>query len=745
MGVSDTVVDAEAPPAAAPAARVVPVLFGVTAFLSASLLFVVEPMVAKWLLPRFGGTPAVWNTSMVFFQAVLLLGYLYVHVSASILRARRQTVLHATVLGLALFALPLALPASDNLRLVQHPIMSLLGMLLAGVGLPFFALSASAPLLQRWLASLRHPSARDPYFLYAASNAGSFVGLLSYPILLEPALTLSEQARLWTAGYVALVVVLGACAWFVGTQSVAVESPVHIDVTNRPTTRRRLRWLLLAFVPSSLTLGVTTHVTTDVAAVPLLWVVPLSIYLLTFVFAFGRRHVFPVRWAGQAFPWLFAALLVNVFLGPPTQVWLSVPLHFLGLFVVGLLCHGQLAADRPDAQHLTDFYLWLSLGGVLGGIFNALVAPAVFTSVIEYPLVLAAAAFFQPVTVGRRKSVAVLLGVPLIVTVLIAIFTAVLAPSRQPIDWGIALGVCCLTALVWFGYSRKPWIFGAAALMIVVAGSTIQQQWTKVLAADRSFFGVYRILEKDHGRFHVLSHGTTLHGQEDRNAPTCEPLSYYSRTGPAGDVFSRLDVLGLTPGRVAVIGLGTGSLACYSKLGQTWVFYEIDPLVERIARTPGYFTFLSRAPSAIEVVQGDGRLSLETGGPAPYDVIVLDAFSSDAIPVHLLTAEAISLYLARLKPKGLLLFNISNRHLNLRPVVGCLAKSAGVAAFARADLQVAPKEISGGKTPSQWAALGRSPGAIDILRSARDWELLAARGGERCWTDDFSNVLTVLR
>lgn len=726
------------------AASAISWLYGATVFVSAALLFVVEPMAAKAILPRFGGTPSVWNTCMVFFQVVLLLGYLYVHSSTLLLRARSQASVHVALLGAAMLGLPLVLGGPGNPALAGRPTADLLLLLVTGAGAPFFVLSATAPLLQRWLASIRHPSAGDPYFLYAASNAGSFGSLLAYPILIEPWLTLSNQVLLWKVGYAvlgALLTVCGGVVWARGHGG-AMERSTRQRAA-RPLAIQRLRWLALAFIPSSLTLGVTTHLTTDVASVPLLWVAPLAVYLLTFVLAFGGRQVIGARTLGRVLPWVLLALLASVFLGVPRQVWLSVPCHLVGLFAIGLLCHTTVADERPEPAALTEFYLWLSLGGALGGVFNALVAPAVFSTVFEYPLVLAAAAFAQPSATWPKRPVPALLGLPLAVAAIGGALVAAMRPFAALPDPRVFADVAMVLLVVWFGFSGRPLAFGVVTSLAVVALTGMPRLASATLLAERSFFGVYRVTSTEKGRFHVLSHGTTMHGTEDRTAPACEPLSYYSRQGPAGQAFSALERTA-APRRVAAVGLGTGSLACYARTGERWTFFEIDPLIQDIARTEGYFTFLGRAKGRIDVVLGDGRLSLGREQGAPFDLIVLDAFSSDAIPVHLMTAEAMSLYLSHLAPGGVLLFNISNRHLDLAPAVSCLAGAANLAGVVQYDGSVGPKALADGVVPSQWVALGRAPGAIDAVRSSGRWQPLPPARGS-CWTDEFSNIFGAIR
>jgi hypothetical protein len=736
--------------------RGLPLLFSATLFVASALLFAVQPMFAKMVLPTLGGTPATWVTCMLFFQAALLAGYAYAHWSTRRLGARLQARVHVVLLLAPVLSLPITVPRGWGSP-TERPLWWLVGVLAVGVGLPFLAVSTTAPLLQRWFADTSHPHARDPYFLYRASNLGSVLALLSYPALVEPRLRLGVQGRVWAVGYGVLIVLVLLCAvalWrspaSAATNGDAPVGPADdaLDVgSERPTLKRRLRWVAWAFLPSSLMLGVTTYITTDIAAVPLLWVVPLALYLLTFVVAFSPSRL---PWFGLVVvlqPLALLQLVYLVILGATEPVGLLLILNLVVLFLSGLVCHGQLARDRPPAQYLTEFYLWVAVGGVLGGVFNAVVAPLVFDSVAEYPLALVLACLLRPPPSGDRGArwparldltLPYLLGALALGGLWLARAAGVGDVTARATVFGAALLVCLA-----FAGRRVRLGLGVAAL-VLVAGLPVGRRTTTSLHRERSFFGVVQVEDDVAGRLHRLVHGNTTHGAQS-TAPERrrEPLSYFSRTGPIGQALTELPG-GEARSRVAVVGLGTGSLACYGEPGQRWTFYEIDPTVARVARDPRLFTFLRDCPPAIDVVLGDARLSLTRAVEDRFDVLVVDAFSSDAIPVHLLTRQALTLYLDRLTPDGVIAVHITNRYLDLRPVLGDLARDAGLSALVRQDGDVSLAERQAGKSASVWVVAARDPAGLGSLRDDPRWQPLDAPAKPSVWTDDFSNIVSVL-
>jgi hypothetical protein len=617
--------------------------------------------------------------------------------------------------------------------------------LLTTVGPPFLVLAVSASVLQATFASTRHESARDPYFLYVASNAGSLAALVAYPTLVEPLLGLSRQARVWTLGYSAFVLLVLACAV---ASRFALRAGAVADVTpDAPagaeaslTWAQRARWCVLAAVPSSLMLGVTTALTTDIAPVPLLWVVPLGLYLLTFILAFGNARERATRLADRFLPALVLGLAVTMMLRAQLPIAPALVMHLVPFLAAAMLCHGRLAKDRPSPRHLTEFYFWLAFGGMAGGLFNTLAAPVLFSRILEYPLALAAVLFLRPADPSRRPRQSIDVWLPVAaVVVAAAVLFGPWTTSHSPAHVA-ALAICACFALM---RRDQAMTLAAVAGTFLLASPWVRLAGETELHAERTFFGAYRVTFDPAGGARSLSHGTTLHGRQGIEAARRhEPLTYYHRTGPFGRLLEAVPRL-REPGEVAAIGLGVGTLAAYVRPEQHWTFYEIDPAVERIARDDRYFTFLNDCGSQCHVALGDARLSLAARTGAQYQLIALDAFSSDAIPMHLLTQEAMDVYLSRLAPHGVLAVHVSNRHLRLDGLVGRLAAARGLVALEMRDLLRSddwPKD----KTPSHWLVLARAREDLGTLTRDAAWTAPPAGPGEPLWTDDFSNILDVL-
>lgn len=715
-------------------------LFAFALFLSAFLLFVLEPMVAKTMLPKLGGTPMVWNTCVVFFQAALLAGYLGAHLVSRPGRPRWVPWLYPALLAGAVIALPLSftrVPASED-----HPTAWLLGELVRVAIVPTIALSMSAPALQAWFSRTLLQGAEDPYFLYAASNAGSLLALLAYPTLIEPSLGLQPQTRVWAVGYVMLAVVVGACA-IVALRHTVGPSPRRAATHTAFTARQRVRWITLAFIPSSLMLGVTTYISTDIAAVPLIWVVPLALYLATFVVAFGQWAPGAGAAAERRLPLLATAVAVFMAAGAVVLIQFDMPLHLAFFTAVAMMCHGRLAGERPPAQHLTEFYLLVSFGGMMGGLFNTLVAPVVFDSVTEYPLLLVCACAV-PTFYARewpRADRTRDLGFAVMTAAATAVNLALLHHASAPTQLRVV--VVGAIAVVVFAQARRPRRFAMMVAALLLSSALTQRAYTTVLHAERTFFGSYEVSVETDGRFHALSHGTTLHGMQALDLSSRnEPLVYYHRSGPFGQAFERLPMLH-DASDVGVVGLGVGSLAAYAGASQLWTFYEIDPAVERIARDPRYFRFLESCGSRCEVVIGDARLSLARSEKR-FDAIVLDAFSSDSIPLHLLTREAVNTYLQRLKPGGLLIFHVSNRYLRLGPALARLLQDRGLTTVEQAQAMDAA-DLKNGRFGSDWVIGSADAGSIGLLTSDPRWTIVNPPPRMRVWTDDYSNILAVLK
>ena len=706
------------------------------ALLNAFLLFLVQPLFARMALPLLGGSPAVWTTCMLFFQAALFAGYLYVHGTIRLLGVRRQTIVHALVWLTTLVSLPLALRGNLEASAFDLPAAGLLTLLTASIGVPFFALSTSAPLLQRWLAEGDNGSS-DPYRLYAASNIGSLAALLAYPTIIEPFLSLRSQLLLWSAAFTVNVLLIAVCALRAFRSSLPVEAERR-QPSSEVTLARRLRWLSLSAMPSALMLAVTAYISTDLAATPVLWTVPLALYLTTFIAAFGARADWWARLAWRAMP--LAVLPVVMFLasGMTAALWFIVPLHLLSFWLVSLVAHSELARCRPDPSGLTTFYVWMSAGGLLGGLFNALLAPAVFVTVSEYPVLLAAsvlvvvspAAWLEVLQSRRLMLRPVLAG-----TIAFAVLWAWTAGS---LDRALVLPLLGISAVVGFSVSRRPAALAVGVVLMLGAGVLFGgHAWGRVLAADRSFYGTYRVVAGDRSLV-SLYHGTTLHGsqQHDKATGVVEPLTYYHRRSPIGEVLDRFERAGRS---VGVVGLGVGSLAAYARAGERWTFYEIDPVVERLARETRYFRFLDVCGDVCRVEIGDGRLALAAGSER-FDLLVVDAFSSDAIPIHLITREAIKVYMDRVADHGLVAFHISNRHFDLEPVLGRLAAERGFHAATLRD------ELTAGAAPgasaSTWVVMTRTCETLERLSDR--WQSAAISQGQP-WTDDFSSVWGALR
>ncbi len=963
-------------------------VFALTLFGSATLLFMVEPMVGKMMLPLLGGTPAVWNTCMVFFQAVLLAGYAYAHATTAWLGARKQAVLHLAVLVVPFVFFLVHGPLAINKEMIAghegNPIPALLLVLTLSVGMPLFVVSTTAPLLQHWFSSTAHPSARDPYFLYGASNLGSMLALIGYPALVEPHLKLAQQRFDWAVGYGVLIALVAACAAFLWLSPPAPAAPEKEKGKEEPasppasqaftkddtraitakrgkrrngrkekeapaalepevsslqtpvTWARRLRWVALAVVPSSLMLGVTTYITTDIAAIPLLWVLPLALYLLSFIIVFGKVSL-PVQrvvvwvlpalfvagsalvagvyfrdpanrtladflgWAGVVIGggavglvgaylslrtvsrsgplqpyvvWLLTiALLLGVaFLAAPSVtsnlyviwlvrcgavvgVWFSLKLfqardpellhsamvlamplllllvtflmlselkwrityavatHLVVLFVVAMVCHGELARDRPDPRHLTEYFLWMSVGGVVGGLFNSLVAPLAFNALAEYPLAMMAACLLLPMpprteggsTLSRRvdwvlAGLFALVGAgllllryrdhdvslqalatpswlwaPVAVSAVAALMVvrALRARPRGGERWldlalPVALGLLLaglyfglpsdtlwphvqalaaklhtrtgyltpvlqygLPAVLCYTFVERPLRFGLGLGAILLVSGACSTADDSPLFQRRSFFGVMKVeqgVERAEGkefRFHRLVHGTTVHGKQFTDSPDLRrlPISYYYETGPLGHFCTAYNTGRMR--NLAVIGLGTGTMAAWARPGQHLTFYDIDPVVRDISYTRrDFFSFVQDAKDAgvkVDLVLGDARLTMERqqlSDSEKYGLLVVDAFSSDAIPIHLLTQEALRMYWTKMTEDGLIIFHISNRHLRLEPVLANLVQADGLAGVIEND----NKEEEPGKSTSTWVVVARKPEYLARLLPPDGWD-----------------------
>jgi hypothetical protein len=748
MGITD--LPADAPPPLAKAAKeatartMLLATYATAILVSAALLFLVQPMFTKLVLPRFGGAPSVWSVAMVFFQCTLLAGYAYAHWIMRYARRRMAIAIHIVVMIAACFWLPLSIAA----RWAQPPagseIAFLIALFAASLGLPFLALAAGGPLLQAWFARTDHPAAENPYFLYAASNAGSFVALLSYPIVVEPFVRLGDQARYWSIAFYLLIGLVAACGLVLwrtrGRNAVSFDGAAQ----SPPTFRDAARWMALAAVPSGLLVAVTAHISTDIAAVPLLWVVPLALYLLSFVIVFARRQIVAHRLVVAVQPFFVIGLAAVMIFDPVKTILWLVAVHVAVFFVCALMCHGEIARTRPPPRFLTAFYLWVAAGGAIGGVAAGVVAPRVFSWVAEYPLLIALAALCRPAPAlpGRRYVVVAALAAAGSLLSVSAFFPSVLDETAFNRTVAVLLVACVPLSLV-------PPAFAAIVAAVLLANHGLFEQAGTI--SLRSFFGVAKVVESPDRRFRILQHGTTMHGAQridtgdgDGRPPgPPELLLYYWDGSAIAQAFDAMQAQSQAPLRYAVIGLGTGSLACRARVNDRVDFYEIDPAIVRIARDPKLFTFLSTCRPDARIVLGDARLTLAQAADAAYDLIVVDAFSSDAIPVHLLTREAMAIYLKKLSSRGMIVMHVSNRHLELASVVAGIAAANGLITLVSEGPDV--DEIANPyRFSATVAAVARNVEDFGPLAQSPDWELTPPDRKQWVWTDDYCNILGAL-
>jgi hypothetical protein len=728
-------------------------VFATALFLSALMLFSVQPLFAKMALPKLGGAPAVWAVSMCFFQTALLAGYCYAHVLGRLLSPSRAVAFHIGLLALTCFALPIGLPASLPEPPAGEAYFWLLSVLALGVGLPFFAVSANAPLLQSWFARTGHADAKDPYFLYGASNLGSLGALLAYPLLFEPTMGLTTQSWVWAGGFGVLAVVIAACGVLMLERSGsadAVEQAAEAKVSGPVIAisgATRFTWVALAAIPSALLVAVTTFITTDIGSAPFIWVIPLALFLLTFILVFKEKLAFNYAWLQIALPVLMSVLIFvhgNVY---------AVLLALTATFIASLICHRELYERRPAASKLTEFYIWMSVGGVIGGIAAALIAPKVFTTVIEFKLALLLSLLcFPGVLIGTKEPVrherAVACGAAAVAFLFLynALVGAGYIGTGGALLWALVeIGLLCMFV------TRKVPEQRAVIAMIVVACGTMKPGWSGALHQERSFFGTNTVTLTSDGRHRTMQHGTTLHGAErvttnDGAAVTTGPVpaTYYYPGSPMQrgiELARKTYIAGAAPFSVGIVGLGTGSLACYAKANESWRYFEIDPMVARIARNPKLFGFLSTCLPNNEILIGDARLTLKSQPDAGFNYLVIDAFSSDAIPAHLLTREAFSSYLDKLAPGGVIAIHISNRYLDLAPSIVATVASLPGLGIAEANSRPTLEAPDGLRSQVLFVSKDQA-----LMAEAAAWPdgKTPTAGNATPWTDDYSDVMSAL-
>ncbi len=742
MTSTDTAAPLSTPEAVLPLARrVAPMLFAATLFVSALLLFAVQPMFTKMVLPKLGGAPSVWSVAMVAFQAFLFIGYVYAHVIARVLPPARAAIVHLLFLALVAATLPLGIAKGFSVPPTDGVMLWLVGLFAASIGLPFIALSATAPLLQSWFAATGHAQARNPYVLYAASNFGSFCALLAYPLTVEPFLPLRAQGIVWSVGFSLLALLMAAVAC-VAARNGDKAVPLFAALSARPTIAKRLTWAILTAIPAGLVIAVTSYITMDLAAAPFLWVIPLALYLMTFVAVFRERPWIAHAHVLRSVPFVVAPLVISI-LGGDKVNWFAIMLLNLTAFVlIALACHGEAYLRRPAADRLTEFYLWTSFGGVLGGVFAGLIAPNVFNNVYEYPILIAAALLVLPgMFAGGPRHFLHEVWPGLIAASLVVVLR--LLDLRLPLDAQKPLQVLlvAIAGLMLFHAKRPARFFGLVVFAFVM--TALYQPGLTVIERARSFFGVHKVVETADGRYRLLFHGTTIHGAErigDAGSQRPEPLTYYYFGGPLSEAVGAARGAQGRLNQVAVVGLGTGSLACHQRDGEHWTFFEIDPEVAHIARDDRNFRFLSACGPMDEIVLGDARLTLARSS-GRYDLIVLDAFSSDAVPVHLLTREALFGYLARLEPHGIIVFHVSNRHMDLASVVGAVGSTEGLIAYFKED-DGANDFQNDYRANAQVVVMARAIEDLGDLPSRSGWRRIEPK--VVAWTDDYSDVLRAI-
>ena len=731
-------------------------LFAATTFLSAFLLFGIQPMFAKMVLPVLGGSSSVWAVALLFFQAALLVGYGYAHVLTDRVPLSLAGFVHIALAITALIVLPVGIPGSWREPPPSDPYFWQLGLFAVAVGLPFVAVAANAPLLQAWFARSGNPHAKDPYFLYGASNFGSLLALLGYPFLFEPAFGLTALSRYWAALYLVLIGAIAACYMVVRRRAVAAQTEDG-GVSNGdaavapPSWRDRAAWCGLALVPAALLTAFTTHIATDIASAPLLWVLPLAIYLLTFVLAFQTRLPLPM-WLllpAQLGAVLFALLELSQ---TKHDKWaLTSAAGVAAFFLAALVAHRTLFLSRPRARYLTEFYLWMSFGGVLGGLFAALIAPRIFSEVFEYPLLIALSLACRPGvfvdTKSTRRELIWMFGIVAVGLALIWRAPLLAVENNWTFnDWGItpvlAL-IFAIAAVAFWGHGARQ----LTAALVMFAVVTMLPSAVKRGQAQRSYYGVYRVSQSELGDFNVLTHGTTLHGaqrlRDDLGNLVADvtPGTYYYPGSPMAAavklVQDRLDA-DAELGRFGIVGLGAGSLACYSRKHESWRFFEIDPVVVNISAKSNHFTFLANCQPKLDVVIGDARLTMAKEPDNSFDLIIVDAFTSDAVPVHLMTAEALQLYARKLTDKGIVVLHISNRYLDLDSVLGAtLPRVPQLKGLIVSDDKADGSYAENGSTVAVFA---KDPAVLDPFRAldgAQDFH----NGGVSTWTDDASDIL----
>jgi len=709
--------------------------------LSSFLLFLIQPLSAKAMLPLYGGVPAVWNTCMMFFQGMLLAGYFYTYLITRYLSVTSQRLCHLVLIA----ASALMLPITWNALLVPanlHPILYVIALLFSKISLPLFVISTTAPLVQNWFGRTSHPDASDPYFLYSASNIGSLLALFSFPLLLEPFIGRQLLSYLWSVAY-------GVFALLI--MSIAVKQcnqPVNIIAALSSTEREKIcwvqrgHWLLLSFAPSSLLLAVTQYITTNIASTPLLWILPLTLYLLTFIIVFARKPLISHQWMVREMPYfLIFPLITLTQFTHAAPAWQLIVFHLMGFFALAMACHGELAIRRPDKSRLTEFYLWMSLGGFLGGIFNSLIAPLVFHGIYEYYIALCICVLLCPAAIKDNNKQ---LGFRLPLIIIVILFgTYLLHQHYSQIHYTkqlfavIELAVITMIIL----NHQRPKIFALnLAIIFIYAQATARSSYGELIWQSRNFFGVSQVYNDKRLNLHIYIDGVTLHGAQlyPDTSGSKTALTYYQPVDRIANFLSKSFSTDKTV-HVAIAGLGAGTISCMFR-HDVVTFYEINPTVIKIATNPTMFTYLLNCPPKGGIIAGDARYNINHAPEHYYNIILLDAFSSDVIPAHLLTIDAMNVYLHKLKYNGVLIFNITNTYADLKPLLAAMAKQLHLIALEFDHLPGTPFEYH-----SNWVVLTKNMAVAEGLHQRFDWKKMIDTESALVWTDDYSNILRVLK
>lgn len=697
-------------------------LYVTISILSSLLLFLIQPIAAKTLLPLLGGVPAVWNTCMVFFQGMLLVGYLYAFLLTRYFSGFWQGVLHASVMVLSLGMLPVL--TSTLTPVNGDPIIYVLTTLFATISLPLFILSATSPLIQNWFGHTKHPDAKDPYFLYSASNIGSLLALLSFPFLLEPYLGRLKLSLAWSLLYAGLIALLLMLAL-----RQRQSKQVSYIAMQSPNNKQRLYWLLLSFAPSSLLIAVTQYITTNIASGPLFWIIPLALYLISFIIVFSRKPLISHQWITQQLPFFLVFTLLS-FVKPMGFILVA---QLMGYFALVMVCNGELAARKPDKAYLTEYYFWLALGGFLGGVFNSLIAPFIFNDVYEYYIAICLCVYLSP-SYKPSSGKAILFPLLMMAVLSCAYFLLpMLVKSADNNVWVEAVEIVAITIILTWHQRPALLAINIAIVLVFIQTSKLSNLGEKIWQS-RNFFGVSKIFSAEN--LHVYIDGVTLHGAQVIGDKQNQALTYYRPIFMLSDL---LHIEAKQPLQIAIAGLGTGTLSCAFKNDHT-TFFEINPTVTAIANNTKYFTYLNTCPPSGGIVMGDARTKLAEIKPQNFDVILVDTFTSDAIPTHLITVDAVQMYLQKLNPQGMLILHISNSHVDLKPLLVAISKQLNLIA-----LEYDHKPFYRLDYASDWVVLTRNQGTANHLQQLLKWQKLTSTKSMAAWTDDYSNILGVIR